>query len=196
MSFITTSKKHHTSKPQVYRFSIKDLEKMYEAGLFKPEEKVELINGEIIMMAPIGFRHAKTLEKLEKIFYEILFKKGLSNDFVIWTQNPVKRNNKDLLYPGLAIYPSDIYKKDDIPKIKDAELIIEVSDTTLEYDKEIKLPVYAKGNAKGVWIVNIEDNLLETYKNPSGKIFKDIKIFKKDEILEIFGEKINLSKIF
>lgn len=196
MSLTVPSQKHSINKPKIYRFSIKDLEKMYEAGVFKPDEKVELINGEIVMMAPIGFRHAKTLEKLERTFYEILFKKGLNKDFVIWAQNPIKRNNKDLLYPDIVIYPSEIYKKDDIPKIKDSILIIEVSDTTLEYDKEIKLPVYAKGNAKEVWIVNLRDNLLEIYKNPSGKIFKDIKIFKKDETLEIFGEKIDLSKIF
>ncbi len=194
MSLLMSSKEIQSGKPKVYKFSIKDLKKLYEAGLFKPDEKVELINGEIIMMAPIGFRHMKMVDFLSRLFNEIFINKRL--DYIVSVQNPIKRNNKDLLYPDIAVYPSDIYKKDDIPKIKDAELIIEVSDTTLDYDREIKLPVYAKGNAKEVWIINLKDNLLERYTNPSGKLFKNITIYKKDEVIEKFGEKIDLSKIF
>ncbi len=192
----TTVERKKIQKPQPYRFTIKDLQKMYEIGLFKPEEKIELINGELVMMAPIGFRHAKTIEKLERIFYKILSEKNLFGKFVIWTQNPIKKNEKDLLYPDIAIYSEEIYKKDDIPKIKDAVLIVEVSDTTIEYDKEKKLPIYAKGNAKEVWIVNLKENFLEVYTQPSGKIFKNLKIYKKDEKVKFFDKEINLSEIF
>ncbi|NPA53773.1 MAG: Uma2 family endonuclease [Aquificae bacterium] len=188
----TTAERKKIQKPQPYRFTIKDLQKMYEIGLFKPEEKIELINGELVMMAPIGFRHMKTVDKLNKILSSVL----ADSNYIVSVQNPIKKNEKDLLYPDIAIYPEEIYKKDDIPKIKDAVLIVEVSDTTLEYDKEKKLPIYAKGNAKEVWIVNLKENFLEVYTQPSGKIFKNLKIYKKDEKVKIFDKEINLSEIF
>ncbi len=196
MSTATLSKKPVSSKqksPKPYKFTINHLKKMYEAGIFHPEEKIELINGEPFMMTPIGFRHAKVLERK---LYEIIYSDPkLKEKLVIWTQNPIKIDAKNLLYPDIAIYPEEIYKKEDIPKIKDAVLIIEILDTTLDYDREVKLPVYAKGKAKEVWIVNLKDNVLEKYTQPSGKLFKSIHIYQENEKIEIFNEKIDLLKI-
>ncbi len=182
--------------PKPYKFTINHLKKMYEAGIFHPEEKIELINGEPFMMTPVGFRHAKVLERLERKLYEIIYSDPeLKEKFVIWTQNPIKIDSKNLLYPDIAIYPEEIYQKEDIPKIKDAVLIIEISDTTLDYDREIKLPVYAKGKAREVWIINLKDNVLEKYNQPSKKLFKSIHIYQKNEKIEIFDKKIDLLEI-
>ncbi|WP_051654679.1 Uma2 family endonuclease [Persephonella sp. IF05-L8] len=199
MSTATLSRKSISSKqkpPKPYKFTINHLKKMYEAGIFKPEEKIELINGETYKMTPIGFRHAKVLERLERKLYEIIYSDPeLKEKFVIWTQNPIKIDSKNLLYPDIAIYPEEIYQKEDIPKIKDAVLIIEISDTTLDYDREVKLPVYAKGKAREVWIINLKDNVLEKYTQPSKKLFKSIHIYQKNEKIKIFNEKIELSEI-
>ncbi|WP_297453384.1 Uma2 family endonuclease [Persephonella sp.] len=198
MPTATLSKKSSSKQksPKPYKFTINHLKKMYEAGIFNPEEKIELINGEPFIMTPIGFRHAKVLERLERKLYEIIYSDPeLKEKFVIWTQNPIRINSKNLLYPDIAIYPEEIYKKEDIPKIKDAVLIIEISDTTLDYDKEIKLPVYAKGKAKEVWIINLKDNVFEKYTQPSKKMFKSIHIYQKDEQVKILNKKINLSEI-
>ncbi|GAB6071890.1 Uma2 family endonuclease [Venenivibrio stagnispumantis] len=181
-------------KLKIYKFTIAQLQKMYEFGLIKPDNKIELIDGKPIMMTPIGFRHAKVLERLEKKLYEIIYLKN--EKYIIWSQNPIKKSNKELLYPDIAIYPESIYQKEDIPHISDAYLIIEISDTTIEYDKQIKLPIYAKGKAKEVWIVNLKENIIEKYTNPAGKFFKEIHIFKKDEKISIFNSEINLADIF
>jgi Uma2 family endonuclease len=181
------------SLPQPYRFTVDQLRKMYEMALIEPDKKIELINGEPMMMTPIGFKHMKVVDKLNKLFNELFYKNNLS--FTVSIQNPIKENNKNLLYPDIAIYSEEVYKKEEIPSIKDALLIIEVSDTTLDYDKNIKLPIYAKGKAKEVWIVNLKESILEKYTNPSGKLFKDIHIFKKNEEIEVFNSKINLLEI-
>ncbi|EDP74182.1 Uma2 family endonuclease, partial [Hydrogenivirga sp. 128-5-R1-1] len=131
--------------------------------------------------------------KLNKILNRLISESKLQ--YIVSIQNPVKKNSKDLLYPDIAIYPEKIYQKEEIPSIKDAYLIIEVSDTTLEYDKNVKLPIYAKGKAKEVWIVNLKENIVEKYTNPSGKLFKDIHIYKKEDEIHIFDSKINLSEI-
>ncbi len=120
---------------------------------------------------------------------------NLKGNYIIWTQNPIKKNNKELLYPDIAIYPEKIYQKEEIPDIKDAYLIIKVSDTTIEYDKNVKLPIYAKGKAREVWIINLKEKIVEKYTNPSGKLFKDIHIYKKDEEISVFENKINLAEI-
>ena len=190
-----TSKPKQKS-PKPYRFTINHLKKMYEAGIFSPEEKVELINGEPFIMTPIGFKHAKVLERLERKLYELIYSDPeLKDKFVIWTQNPIKINSKNLLYPDIAVYPEEIYQKEDIPRIKDAVLIIEVSDTTLDYDREVKIPVYAKGKAKEVWVINLKDSILEKYTQPSEKLFKSVHIYQKNEKIKIFGKKIDLSEI-
>lgn len=195
MSTATLIKKTPKQKsPKPYKFTINHLKKMYEAGIFKPEEKIELINGEPFMMIPIGFRHMKTVDKLNKILNSLISQESLP--YVVSIQNPIKIDSKNLLYPDIAVYPEEIYQKEDIPKIKDAILIIEVSDTTLDYDREVKLPVYAKGKAKEVWIINLKDNILEKYTQPSGKLFKSIHIYQKNETVNLFNKKIRLSDIF
>ncbi|WP_051654269.1 Uma2 family endonuclease [Persephonella sp. KM09-Lau-8] len=196
MPIATLSRKSISSKqksPKPYKFTINHLKKMYEAGIFKPEEKIELINGETYKMTPIGFRHMKTVDKLNKILNSLISQENLP--YVVSIQNPIKIDSKNLLYPDIAIYPEEIYKKEDIPKIKDAVLIIEISDTTLDYDREVKLPVYAKGKAREVWIINLKDNILEKYTQPSKKLFKSIHIYQKKEKIKIFNEKIELSEI-
>ena len=187
-----TSKPKQKS-PKPYRFTINHLKKMYEAGIFSPEEKVELINGEPFIMTPIGFRHMKTVDKLNKILNSLISQESLP--YVVSIQNPIKIDSKNLLYPDIAIYPEEIYQKEDIPRIKDAVLIIEVSDTTLDYDREVKLPVYAKGKAKEVWVINLKDSILEKYTQPSEKLFKSVHIYQKNEKIKIFGKKIDLSEI-
>lgn len=188
---LTKSSKNKMPKP--YKFTINQLKKMYETGLIEPDKKIELINGEAVMMTPIGFKHMKIVDKLNKVLNRLISESKLQ--YIVSIQNPVKKNSKDLLYPDIAIYPEKIYQKEEIPSIKDAYLIIEVSDTTLEYDKNVKLPIYAKGKAKEVWIVNLKENIVEKYTNPSGKLFKDIHIYKKEDEIHIFDSKINLSEI-
>ena len=187
------SQTHKKAMPKSYRFTITQLKKMYEVGLIEPDKKIELINGETIMMTPIGFKHMKVVDKLNKILNKFISENKLS--YIVSVQNPIKKNSKDLLYPDIVIYPEKIYQKEEIPSIKDALLIIEISDTTLEYDKNVKLPIYAKGKAKEVWIVNLKESIVEKYTNPSGKLFKDIHIYKKDEKVQLFDSKINLSEI-
>ncbi len=196
MPTATLLKKTSISKqksPKPYKFTINHLKKMYEAGIFKPEEKIELINGETYKMTPIGFRHMKTVDKLNKILNSLISRENLP--YVVSIQNPIKIDSKNLLYPDIAIYPEEIYQKEDIPKIKDAVLIIEISDTTLDYDREVKLPVYAKGKAREVWIINLKDNVLEKYTQPSKKLFKSIHIYHKNEQVKLLNKKIDLSKI-
>jgi len=179
--------------PKPYKINISQLQKMYETHIIDPEKRLELINGEIIMMVPIGFKHMKTINKLNGILNKIIIESQLN--FIVSVQNPIKVSEDTLLYPDLVIFSKDIYKNEEIPTISDAILIIEVSDTTLEYDKNVKLPIYAKANAKEVWIINLKENIIEKYTSPSSKFFKQINIYKEDEKIDIFNNKIGLSEI-
>ena len=188
-----TSKKNFQYTPKPLKLTIPKLKKMYETGILEPDLRIELINGKPIMMAPIGFKHIKVVNKLNEYLYKLIFQRKL--DYIVSVQNPVKITNNNLLYPDIAIFPRSIYDKNDIPKVKNSILIIEVSDTTLKYDKEIKLPIYAKGKAKEVLIIDLKNETVEKYSNPSKNLFKDIHIYQKDDEINIFGNVFKLIDI-
>ena len=194
MELLLKSPSEKSTYPKPYKISISQLQKMYETKIIDPENRLELINGEIIMMAPIGFKHMKTVNKLNEILNKIIFENKL--DISVSIQNPIKVSENTLLYPDLVIFGKDIYKKEEIPKVNDAILIIEVSDTTLEYDKNVKLPIYAKNKAKEVWIVDLNKEIVEVYKNPFDDTFKEIKLFNKEEKMEILNTQIDLKELF
>jgi len=190
-----TSRKKKVNKYELahFKFTISKLQKMYEAEIIKPDVRVELINGELVMMAPIGFKHMKVVNSLNELLLKIILQKKL--EYFVSIQNPVVVSKDNLLYPDVAVFPKSIYESGDIPKVKDAILIVEVSDTTLKYDKDVKLPIYAKGNVKDILIVDLKNEIVERYKNPDGKLFKDIHIYKKNDTVEIFDNSFKLIDI-
>ncbi len=182
---------------QKYKFKVKDILKMYQSGIFNPDEKVELINGEVFKMSPIGFRHALVVNILTKILGEIIFQeKNLKENFILQIQNPIYIDENNLPQPDIAVIKTDYIKEKQHPKPKYIELLIEISDTTLEKDKELKLPIYAKGKIKEVWIVNLNNNQIEVYTQPHKKEYLKIDIYPVDRNIKFFNNDINVRDIF
>ncbi|WP_457625685.1 Uma2 family endonuclease [Persephonella sp.] len=179
-----------------YRFKVKDLEKMYEAGIFKPDEKVELINGEVIKLSPIGLKHALVVDSLVEIFSELLqSRKELKEKYSLRVQNPIYISTQNLPESDIVIVNKEFRKEKQHPKPKYIELLIEVADTTLEKDREIKIPLYAKKKIKQVWIVDLNNNQIEVYTNPYKKEYLNIEIYPSDKKIKIFGKEIPVKDI-
>lgn len=147
------------------KFNIDEYHKMAETGILTPEDQVELIQGEIITMSPIGTRHAACVNRLANLFPRLLGDRG-----IISVQNPIRLNNYSEPQPDLVVlnYRPDFYENK-IPQPTEINLLIEVSDSTLKYDQDIKLPLYAQSNISEVWIVNLNNNTLDVYRQPQGK---------------------------
>ena len=179
-----------------YKFKVKDLGKMYEAGIFKPDEKVELLNGEVFKLSPIGLKHAIVVDNLNRIFSKIIFPdKKLEEKYDVRVQNPIFLSQENLPEPDITIVDKSFRKEKQHPKPKHVELLVELSDTTLEKDRQLKLPIYAKYKIKQVWIVDLTQNQIEVYTNPYKNEYLNVQIFPFDKEIKLFNIKIKVKDI-
>ena len=147
----------------VRRFSVSEYQKMGETGILSEDEHIELIDGVIIQMSPKGSRHSAVLRQLAFQFYQLVIERKA----LLSVQDPVVLDDEAEPEPDLALVKirEDAYSESH-PRPDDVLLLVEVSDTTLRYDKEVKLPHYAASGILEVWIVNLVDNIIEVYTEP------------------------------
>ena len=146
-----------------HRFTVHDFHRMAQAGIFSEDDRVELLDGEIIEMTPIGSRHAACVARLDQ-----LFNLRLGTAAIVWVQNPIKIDDRTEPQPDVVLLrPRPDFYAQDHPGPDDVLLLIEVSDTTLEIDREVKLPLYARAGIREVWIVDLTGRTVQVYRQPS-----------------------------
>jgi len=145
-----------------HRFSVEDYYRMAETGVLRSDARVELLDGRIIDMSPIGPFHGGLVNRLSRLFNR------LSNGrWLVSAQNPLRVDDHSEPEPDVMLLQptADDYTSRH-PQPKDVFLLIEVADSTLEYDREEKLPVYGRAGIAEVWIVNLQDATIEVYREP------------------------------
>lgn len=149
-------------------FTVAEYDRMGAAGIFPAGARVELIEGEIIEMSPIGKRHAACVNRLTTLLVRAIDPAG-----IVSVQNPIRLHDFSEPQPDVAILKprADFYAQA-LPAPADVLFIIEVCDTTLEYDRQIKLPLYARAGIAEVWLVNLADEQIETYTQPVGDAYQ------------------------
>ena len=169
--------------PQVKRhtFTVEEYTTMTRAGVFDEDDRVELIEGELIEMSPIGATHAGSLNRL--LF---LFTQSVKGQAIVSVQNPIRLDEHSEPQPDLVVakYRADFYKQAH-PTPGDVLLVVEVSDTTLELDQRIKVPLYARANIAEAWIVNLVDLCVEVYRQPVEGNYREKRIAKAGEWLTL-----------
>jgi Uma2 family endonuclease len=155
----TTIAEHHQA-PVRRRLTVKDFHRMAETGILGENERVELIDGELIKMPPIGPRHADIVNYITRNFA-----RHLDADKLLTIQNPVHLDRYGEVYPDAAIVQNRRYS-DAHPLPNDVLLIIEVSDSTLSYDRDTKVPRYAAHGIGEVWLINVPERCVECYRQP------------------------------
>lgn len=158
---------HHVF--QRHRLDVTDYYRMAEAGILGEDDRCELIEGEIIDRAPIGSEHLSSVNRLTR-----LFSKNLNDQAIVSVQNPVRLNRRNEPQPDLALlrYREDFYR-DAHPGPEDVLLIIEVADSSARYDREIKLPLYARHRLPEVWLVDLRQRRVEIYRQPDGTAYRE-----------------------
>ena len=135
---------------------------MGHAGILDTNSRVELIEGELIDMAPIGSLHASVVATLSGLFF-----RQVGSEALVWTQNPISIPPDSEPQPDIALLrPSADRYRGSLPTANDVLLLVEVADTTLQYDRAVKLPLYATHGIREVWILNLPDRVLEMYREP------------------------------
>jgi Uma2 family endonuclease len=140
-----------------------------QAGLLEPDARVELIEGEVVHMPPMGSPHGSAVE-----FLDHLLDRTIADRARVRCQLPLRLDNLSEPVPDVAVVKprADRYKASH-PTAADALLIVEVSRSTLRYDINVKLPLYARHGVPEVWIVDLKNNLFRTYRSPSDGRYQD-----------------------
>jgi len=167
--------------PQKHLTDIAEWHRMGEAGIFPPEARLELIEGEILTMAPIGFNHAGHVNRLTRLFILAL------NDIAsVRIQSPLQLGDLSEPEPDLLlVHPDPHDYTNRHPTASDVLLVIEVSDSTLRFDREQKRRLYANHNIPEYWIVNLIDNCLEVYRHPLNGDYSDRSVLGKTDKLTL-----------
>ena len=145
-----------------HRFSVKEYYRLAETGALPPAARVELLQGRIIKMSPIGPFHGGVVNRLIRAFVRLSQGRWLAS-----AQNPLHLDDHSEPEPDFMLLrpsPDDYTSRHARPE--DVLLLIEVADTTLVYDREEKLPAYGRAGVAEVWIVNLPDATIEVYRDP------------------------------
>jgi Uma2 family endonuclease len=154
--------------PTRHKLSVEDYHKLGDAGVLSEDSRVELIEGELIDMAPIGGSHMRVVNRLTKLLVSAVGDLG-----VVSVQNPVTLPPHSEPQPDLAILgPGADSTGAGVPHADDVVLLIEVADSTLAYDRSTKLQLYARHGIREVWIVNLPDQVLEMYREPKDGAYR------------------------
>jgi len=154
---------------------------MGEAGIFPPESRLELIEGEILTMAPIGFNHAGHVDRLNRIFAR-LWDEGVA----VRVQGPVQLGDLSEPEPDLVLVKPDTNDYTTRhPNSADVLLLIEVSDSTLRFDRTQKLRLYATHGITEYWIVNLLDQCLEVYRQPQDGDYLDQSVLTAADSIDV-----------
>jgi Uma2 family endonuclease len=173
----TTAVPAQTFKPTRRRFTVEEFYAMAEAGILAPDERVELLNGEVVAMSPIGDVHAYSVD--EAVY---LFTIQLGERARVRSQNPVRLASNREFQPDVSIlrWREDKYLSGH-PVPEDVLLLMEVSDSTLDYDRNVKLAIYAEAEIPETWIANIPDQVVEVYTLPSDGVYQMRRVFSVGE---------------
>ena len=147
-------------------FTLADYEQLVETGILTPEDRVELIRGEFIDMAPMGEEHIGDIIDFTQLLVITYLKEAK-----VLVQCPIVMSDNSVPEPDFALLKQRNYRERK-PYAEDVLLLIEVSDSTLNYDREVKLPLYAESGVPEVWIKNISSQQLEVYREPEQNVYR------------------------
>jgi Uma2 family endonuclease len=167
--------------PAKHRFTVGQYYKMAEVGILDIEQRTELIDGEIIEMSPIGTKHAACLSKMADLL------RDRTRDLAaVRQQNPVRLSDRSEPQPDIAVVSDrQDYYADKHPTPSEIFLLIEVSDSTLKYDREVKAPLYARAGIPELWIANLEAQVFEVYRQPNDTGYQEVQIYGKGEVINL-----------
>ena len=162
-----------------HRFTVEEYYQMIGAGVFTEDDRVELIEGEIIEMAAIGFHHAACVKRLNR-----LLSANIGEDVILGVQDPIHLSGTSEPEPDIVLVRArDDFYIEGHPEPEDILLLIEVSETSLGYDFDVKIPLYGKSGILEAWIVDLQRNELLVFTQPADIGYKQqLRLRKGDTI--------------
>lgn len=165
-----------------FRFTVERYDAMIDAGILGENDRVELIRGEIVPKMPIGDRHSACLMRLNEHLVQAIGKRAMFG-----IQNPIVFPDSEPEPDVSVVKRKDNYYADGKPRAGDVLLIIEVADSSLEFDREDKLPIYAEAGIVDYWIVNLIDDVIEVYRDPAGLNYDSSSVARRGDSIALLA---------
>lgn len=152
---------------------------MGESGIFSEDARVELIDGMIVVLSPIGSRHAWCVNVLTEFLMRLL-----GTEFAVWAQNPISIGAHSEPQPDITVLrrPSHL-RRDRLPAPGDAVLIIEVADSSVLYDRSTKAPLYARAGIPEYWIVDLGAERIDVMSEPGPDGYRLVRSFRRGGVV-------------
>jgi Uma2 family endonuclease len=161
------------------RFTTAEYHAMAEAGVLAEDERVELITGEIVRMTPIGSQHAGCVRSLTR-----QLTRGLGDRALVAVQDPIVLGDATEPQPDTTVLR---FREDDYrslhPKPADVLLVIEVADTSVDYDRNVKLPLYAQAGIPEAWLVRLREACVEIHRQPAATGYQEMRTLRSGETI-------------
>jgi Uma2 family endonuclease len=162
-----------------YRFTVDEYHRMGEAGIFHEDDRVELLDGQIVVMSPIGGPHVACVVRLNHLLARRL-EPGIS----VSVQNPLVLGERSEPQPDIAVLRRRAGLGGAwLPEPQDVLLLIEVAETSLAHDRDEKLPLYARAGIPETWLVNLPAGTIEAHREPRAGRYTGIRTARRGETL-------------
>ncbi|MBW4449517.1 MAG: Uma2 family endonuclease [Spirirestis rafaelensis WJT71-NPBG6] len=156
--------------------TVQEYHRMAEAGIFHPEERLELIAGQIIRKSAKGTAHESAITRTER-----LLRQRLGEQVLLRLQSPIQLDDYSEPEPDIAVVmPNPLDYDDHHPRPEEVFLLIEVADSSLKYDREVKTIAYAKSGIADYWILDVNQRKLHIYRLPSPDGYQSETILSED----------------
>ena len=162
-----------------HRFTVDEFQRMAEAAVFPEDARVELLDGEIVEMTPIGAAHNGCVGALIH-----LLRRRLPDSARLWVQSPVQLHEREAPQPDVVVLRprADAYRTAQ-PHPADTLLVIEVGDSSVALDRRDKMPRYARAGIPETWLVDLPGNAIEIYREPAGDRYADVRTARRGETI-------------
>ena len=165
--------------PQKHHFSVDEYYRMAQAGVFSEDDRIELIEGEVVEMSPIGKRHAACVRRLDRIL-----QRGIGELAIVSVQAPISIHDFSEPQPDVAMLtPRADFYSNAHPTPQDVLVIIEVADTSLDYDRSVKIPLYALAEIPEAWLIVLPKDVIEVYSEPKNGKYQTVRRLKRGKKL-------------
>jgi Uma2 family endonuclease len=162
--------------PQRWKFTVKEFQRMAEVGILREDARVELLEGELFAMPPTGDWHNGSVNA-----FNWRFGTRVGGRAMVQVQGALRLSPHSAPQPDILVlrFRADFYRSA-LPRPEDVLLLVEVSDSSLAYDRDTKLPLYARAGISDVWIANRQQMQLEVYRDPEGDRYRSVTVVERD----------------
>ena len=158
-------------------FDVDDYHRMAEAGILSEDDRVELIDGEIVAMTPIGPRHNASVNRANHTLGKIV-----GDHAIVQVQGSVRLDRFREPQPDLVLLrPQPDFYASRLPGPSDILLIIEIAESSLDYDREVKAGIYAQSGVQEYWLVDLDDRSVSCYTEPRGGVYQGLRLCRSGQ---------------